>query len=52
MQAQTQIPVDIVTVIQSLTVLFIAAPAVVRLIFRLREGRAEGPQVMAKGLSS
>jgi simple sugar transport system permease protein len=52
MQAQTQIPVDIVTVIQSLTVLFIAAPAVIRTVFRLREGRAESPQVMAKGLSS
>lgn len=40
MQASTQIPVDIVTVIQSLIVLFIAAPPVVRTIFRLRGQRS------------
>jgi general nucleoside transport system permease protein len=40
MQAATQTPVDIVTVIQSLIVLFIAAPPLVRTIFRLRGKRA------------
>ena len=36
MQAATQIPVDIVTVIEAVIVLFIAAPPLVRAIFRLR----------------
>jgi len=36
MQAATQIPVDIVTVIQSLIVLFVAAPPLIRAMFRLR----------------
>jgi general nucleoside transport system permease protein len=40
MQAATQTPVDIVTVIQSLIVLFIAAPPLVRAIFRLRGQRS------------
>jgi len=50
MQAVTQIPVDIVTVIQSLIVLFVAAPPLVREIFRLhRRGAGEGGQLLAKG---
>lgn len=40
MQAKTGTPIDIVLVIQSLVVLFIAAPALVRAVFRLREGGA------------
>ena len=35
MQASEDIPVDIVLVVQSLIVLFIAAPPLVRAIFRL-----------------
>ena len=35
MQAAEQIPIEIVTVVQSLIVLFIAAPPLVRTIFRL-----------------
>ena len=42
MQAATQTPVDIVTVLQALIVLFIAAPPLVRTIFRLR-GQRSGP---------
>src|SRR5580704_4339182 len=42
MQAATQIPVDIVTVIQSLIVLFVAAPPLIRAMFRLRRARAAG----------
>ena len=42
MQASTQIPVDIVTVIQSLIVLFVAAPPLIRAMFRLRRARATG----------
>jgi len=36
MQAATATPFDIVTVIQALTVLFVAAPQLVRAVFRLR----------------
>ncbi len=36
MQAATQIPIDIVTVIEAVIVLFVAAPPLVRTIFRLR----------------
>lgn len=36
MQANTTTPIDIVLVIQALVVLFIAAPAMVRAIFRLK----------------
>jgi len=51
MQAQTQIPVDIVTVLQSLIVLFVAAPPLMREIFRLRATRAAG-QTEARGWSA
>ena len=40
MQAATSTPVDVVTVVQSLIVLFIAAPALIRGVFRLRAARA------------
>jgi general nucleoside transport system permease protein len=50
MQGVTQIPADIVSVIQALIVLFIAAPPLVRAMFRLREARTAGEgQVLAKG---
>jgi simple sugar transport system permease protein len=50
MQGVTQTPVDIVTVIQALIVLFIAAPPLVRAMFRLRGSRAAGQdQALAKG---
>lgn len=50
MQAATSIPVDLVTVIQSLIVLFIAAPPLVRTIFGLRGAHAGGEgQTLAKG---
>ena len=53
MQAQTQIPVDIVTVIQALIVLFVAAPPLVREIFHLRRRSAgEGGQLLAQGWGS
>jgi len=50
MQASTQIPVDIVTVIQSLIVLFVAAPPLIRAMFRLRTAKATGlSENVAKG---
>jgi len=42
MQARTGTPIDIVLVVQSLIVLFIAAPPLVRAIFRLRDPQSRG----------
>ena len=37
MQSQTSTPVDLVLVIQALVILFIAAPVLIRALFRLKE---------------
>lgn len=52
MQAATGTPVDIVVVIQSLVIVFIAAPALVRAIYRIRAARGVGAEVFAKGWGS
>jgi simple sugar transport system permease protein len=51
MQAATnpQVPVDIVEVIQGLIVLFVAAPPLIRAIFRLRAAQGAGLEAVAKG---
>lgn len=49
MQSDAGVPTEIVQVIQSLIVLFIAAPALIRGIFRLRAGRGGGVTQLAKG---
>jgi simple sugar transport system permease protein len=41
MQASQGVPIDIVLVVQSMIVLFIAAPPLVRWIFRIRAERKE-----------
>ena len=48
MQASTGTPIDIVLVLQALIVLFIAAPALVRSVFRIRGGSGEALS-LAKG---
>jgi general nucleoside transport system permease protein len=49
MQARTGTPIDIVFVVQSLIVLFIAAPPLVRAIFRIRTGGGLGSMQISKG---
>jgi len=49
MQYLTQIPVDIISVIQSLILLFVAAPEIVRLIYRLRPPKEEEKLVLTRG---
>jgi simple sugar transport system permease protein len=49
MQAQTGIPIDLVVVIQGLVILFIAAPALVREIYRIRSLKATGTEVFSRG---
>ncbi|HEU0288438.1 MAG TPA: ABC transporter permease [Nocardioidaceae bacterium] len=50
MQAATGTPLDLTTVLQALIVLFVAAPALVRGVFHIRD-REEGETVLAKGWS-
>jgi simple sugar transport system permease protein len=52
MQAATQTPIDIVTVIQAVIVLFIAAPPLVRTIFRLRGQRSGADQATIQGIGA
>lgn len=49
MQAITQTPIDIILVIQAFVIAFVAAPALVRAIFRIKERRVIGPETFAKG---
>lgn len=49
MQAVTQTPIDIIVVIQALVIAFVAAPALVRAIYRIRARRVAGPDAFAKG---
>jgi simple sugar transport system permease protein len=50
MQSYAGISLELVSVLQSLIVLLVAAPALVKAIFRLREARAARlGTVMAKG---
>jgi simple sugar transport system permease protein len=49
MQAAAGIPLDIISVIQALILAFIAAPAIVRTIFRLKEPKEEEPGVHVGG---
>ncbi len=43
MQSLADIPIDIIVIVQAMVVMFIAAPAIVRWLYRLREAR--GPSV-------
>jgi len=49
MQSSSGTSVELVLVVQALIVLFIAAPALIRGIFRLREVRGGGGTELAKG---
>jgi general nucleoside transport system permease protein len=51
MQARTGTPIDIVLVVQSVIVLFIAAPPLVRAIFRIRAPAAGSVGQLSKGWS-
>jgi simple sugar transport system permease protein len=51
MQAVTGIPIDLTTVIQAIIVFFVATPALVREVFRLRDTGAGVTRVMTKGWS-
>jgi simple sugar transport system permease protein len=52
MQSDTGIPIDLVVVIQALVIMFVAAPALVRGIYRIRVPEATGAEVFSKGWGS
>ena len=49
MEAATQVPASLVQVLQGLIVLFVAAPPLIRAMFRLREAKAAGLEAVPKG---
>ncbi len=52
MQAATGIPIDLVVVIQALVIMFVAAPALIREIYRIKSKRATGTENLAQGWRS
>jgi ABC-type uncharacterized transport system permease subunit len=52
MQAVTGIPIDLTTVIQAIVVFFVATPALVREVFRLRDTGVGATRVMTSGWSA
>jgi len=49
MQVVAQIPIDIITVLQAFILIFIAAPAIIRTIYRLRTPEIEEEEVTIRG---
>ena len=49
MQAATGIPIDLVVVIQALVIMFVAAPALIREIYRIKARRTTGTEILAQG---
>jgi len=42
MQAETSVSMDLVLVVQALVIMFVAAPALIRAIYRVRTGEGTG----------
>jgi simple sugar transport system permease protein len=49
MQGAAGIPLDLVLVVQALVIVFIAAPALVRAIYRIKTPEQEGGSTISKG---
>jgi simple sugar transport system permease protein len=52
MQSITGIPIDLVVIIQALVIMFVAAPALVRGIYRVKVPETTGKEVFSKGWGS
>jgi simple sugar transport system permease protein len=46
------VPIDIIAVLQAMIIIFIAAPEIVRAIYRLRAPKEEGKAVFTRGWGS
>ena len=44
MQSVASVPVDIISILQAMVIIFIAAPEIIRYIYRLREDKAKAVQ--------
>jgi len=49
MQSLAQVPIDIITMIQAMVIVFIAAPEIIRWLFRLRGVEEEEKTIFARG---
>jgi len=49
MQSVAQIPIDIISILQALIIIFIAAPEIIRWLYRLRADQEEGEVVFTRG---
>lgn len=49
MQSMARIPIDIISVIQGLVIIFVAAPAIIRWLYRIRAGGADENTVTIRG---
>ncbi|RME45538.1 MAG: ABC transporter permease, partial [Chloroflexi bacterium] len=49
MQSMAHIPVDIIAILQALIIMFVAAPEMIRRIYRIRAERVVGEQVFTRG---
>ncbi|MFH1929431.1 MAG: hypothetical protein ABIK79_14865 [Chloroflexota bacterium] len=49
MQSVAQIPIDIISILQALIIIFIAAPEIIRWLYRFRVEREEGETVFTRG---
>jgi simple sugar transport system permease protein len=49
MQVVSGIPIDIISVIQAMILAFMAAPAIIRTIYRLRQPAEAGEEVLVRG---
>jgi len=52
MAAQASTPGDIIVVIQALVIVFVAAPSLIRAIYRIRASRSTGPVAFSSGWGS
>jgi len=52
MQSATGIPIDLVVVIQALVIMFVAAPRLIREIYRIRVPETTGTEILAHGWKS
>ncbi|MFZ5918344.1 MAG: ABC transporter permease [Chloroflexota bacterium] len=52
MQSVAGIPLEIITIMQAMVIVFIAAPAIVRAIYRIKAARDEGKAVFTRGWGS
>jgi len=49
MQSAAQIPLDIISILQAMIIIFIAAPEIIRAIYRFRAGREAGEMLFTRG---